>query len=235
MKEILDLIRYEFPHFFINIFNIITQPRKYPLELIRKSNGNNEQALARALFYFFICMLFCQIWSIPIYGREDIFNLYKLIVSVFAPILLLILGTLALKISWNIVGYKSTFINYLLIFAYHAGTILNFYLLTNMVNLAILKKLDPKKFNEITGYSFLNKSQVDPSYDILSNGAYMLFTLLGLVFLILVLTWFYSAWSAYKKLNDADKWKSIWAAILFTLFMSVVFFVDIAIEKALEF
>lgn len=235
MKDILDLIRNELPHFFINLINIIAKPRIYPLELIRKSSGNDEQALAKALFYFFICMLFCQAWLIPIYGHENTFNLYTFSVSVFAPILLLILATLALKISWSIIGYKSTFINYFLISAYHIGTILNFYLLTNMVNLAILKACDPKKFNEIIGYSYLKKSQVDPSYDILSNGAYMLFTFLGLVFLILALIWFYSAWSAYRKLNDADKWKSIWAALLFTLFMSVVFFVDIAIEKALEF
>ncbi|MGQ0829332.1 MAG: hypothetical protein ACT4ON_13170 [Bacteroidota bacterium] len=234
MKEILAEIKTEFPRFFINLINIIASPRIYPLELLQQSKNKEEQALTKAFVYFILCNILMVVWLVPVYGHEKQFNSFNFIYSVLSPIIFLFLASLALKISWNIFGYKSPYTTYLIVFAYHGGTLYNMYLFTNFINLSLLKYLDPVKFKELIEWNYLKNSSINPNDTILSSGPYIFYSIFGLICLIGAFVWFYYSWNAYRNLNNASGKRSFLAAVIFTLLMIVVCLIDLSVQNAFK-
>lgn len=234
MKEIFDEIKIEIPRFLMNTISVLSKPRVFLLGLKKGSNHNQEQAIKKALIYFALCNLLCLVWQLPIYGEAKIMERSSLIYSLFIPTIFLLFSSVALKFSWKITGYNTPYFDYLILLSYHIGTLFNIFLFTNFINLSILKYFDVEKFRQVIEYNYLKNIEANPNEDILTNWSYIFFYISGFLCLVSLISWFYYSWDSYKELNNATKSKSIIAAIIFTVLMIGVFFIDMAIVNGLK-
>lgn len=234
MKEILDLIKQELPRFFLTLIRIISNPRTHLAELAKAPRSKEEAALTKAIIYFTLCGLVSQVWLAPIYGSERIWGkLAFLGYSLFIPFVFYALASLALKLSWGMVKYKLPYLDYFKVFAYQMGTLLNGYLFLNFINISVLKYFSLEKFQQVVDYNYLKKSAIDPNTDMLENIPYLIYVITGFAFLLIVIWWFYYSWRVYREMNKAEKRSSVLAAVIFTIFMVAVFFIDMVISNAL--
>jgi len=233
MADILSEIKTEFPRFIVNLVNIISSPRKTLLKLSKYEDGHRENAMTKAVIYFVLSCLICSLWIVPIYGEEAIWSKTSFIYAVSVPLVFLVLGSLAIKISWKIVGNETSYWDYIVVFSYQIGTFLNIYLFTNFLNLSLLKYNSSNTFKQAIRAIY---SDIPGREDLLndSNTAYNIFLIIGFIFLIISLVWFYYSWNVYRQLNKTSRSKSLLAATIYSAFMTIVFFINLIIFNALE-
>lgn len=235
MKEIFNEIKIEIPRFLINFIKVLTEPKTFLGKLKEISKHSQEQAITKALIYFSFCNICCMIWQIPIYGEAKILEKSTIIYSFFIPVIFLLFSSVALKFSWKINGYNDApYLDYFILFSYQGGTLFNIYLFTNFINLSVLKHFDYEKFRQVIEWNYIKNGGINPNDDIFNSMPFLFFAITGFLCLVAVICWFYYSWTLYRELNNATRSKSVIAAIIFTVLMIAVFFVDQAIIGALK-
>ncbi|HXA02029.1 MAG TPA: hypothetical protein VNW99_08575 [Cytophagaceae bacterium] len=235
MKEIFEQIKIELPKFLSTFVHILTSPRNGLLKTVGAYDEiNRDVFLTKAFVYYFICNLITSfVFLSPIYGAEEFTTVLKFVYFVFIILIFVLLSALALKVSWNVVGVKTSFYKNLITLSYHTGTFFTIYILLNIINLAILRFDSIQKYDVMVQYTYF-KGTVNPFDNVFSDYTLLTYQVIGLVSLVFVVIWFYRGWACYRIMNKSTKWQSFFAAVIFSAIMALVFVIDIALDRMLN-
>lgn len=224
MKEILTGIKEEVPRFVNHYYKTLTAPRTYPLEIIRKRQ-KQESSIAAALIFFILCIMLSMVFLAPIFGLTESWGWARLSYSIIIDCVLLVLAAGALRLAWRPFGGTVTYQTYLILFSYIFGTVLVAYHFINLVGLSILNRYEPAYYRYVVDDFYLNANTPAPFDDVLSHGAVIAYTLIGLFMLVFCLTWFYLSWATFRKANVKSRTQGIGAALIFTAILAVMWYV----------
>jgi hypothetical protein len=231
MKELFEQIKTELPKFLVTFISILTTPRDGLLKTISLYQDNKkEEFITKSIIYYLICNLIAGfIFLSPIYGSGDFESVLKFSYSLFITLMFVILSALAMKLSWNLVGEKRPYFKYFIASSYHVGTFLIVYSLLIVINLSILRFSSVEKYQMMIKCTFLGGKDYP-----LEDRAVIIYEIINVAIAVFMFVWFYKGWTCYRIMNKSTKWKSFFAAIIFAAIMTLVFFIDIMVDKMLN-
>jgi hypothetical protein len=225
MKDLIEKILAYLPKYFIEFSILFSGPKKF----ISEKNTNSDLSFTNALLFLSISIVITVIMTFPLLPEgKDIWE--YLGSRSIGVILSVTLFSLALRLSWRIVGGKASIKSFFVTYSYFSGVILVLVTFFILLGEGVFKVLEPDLYENVRAAQ-LQKTDLPDFGD--SKIPIITFGILVLGF-ISVSIWGMIGWGAYRSLNQLSKWRSFCALLLLApfgwLISAAVYFITSAMS-----
>lgn len=200
----------------------------YSLVLSHPKTFNDHRAadigssIARANFFLAISLALAIALS-ALLSPPELFHWKLLAGQVILDLIAIVLGTLAMRACWFVVGGRAPLKSLFLVYAYHVGVVLVWSIILVWVSDIIIRVFDPALYAEIHDFD-----AVEITLDETESPAYLGSMSILAAGHIGIFAWWIVAWGAYRKLNRLSRTRSV-IAFLLAAVLSVVIALAIVI------
>jgi hypothetical protein len=221
-EELLKHLAYV-PKYFAILLQILVRPRAY-LSALPESD---DEQLAPALIFLAISCVILTLATLPFAAAKEATLLFIAARGAVLAIMM-VAYSLAVHVSWRIVGGKESFARCLILSSYISSVGSLILLVFLLVAISAVISFDPAL------YQAMNRAGSEPveltGFQVQLALGFVTILALGV---IVTTAWFAIAWGAYRDANGVSRWRSFLAFCLAGIFVIPVFAATILVSQAI--
>lgn len=226
MRELIGKVLAYLPKYIEVFGSLLAGPKRF----IAKENSNADQTLDRSLIFLGISLVLVVVMQTRIRPSEYDFWTHLGLMAILC-LAAVSLASVALRVSWWIVGGKTGIRSFFVTYSYFYSVVVVLITFSQLVSSGFLRVFDPDLYTEIHLSKGQERNQIFT--DALADGVTLWVTILIFVVgFVCVSIWGLICWGAYRELNNLSKFRSFCASmimgILLLVIVPVIYFVESA-------
>jgi len=212
MKEIIEKLIAAVPAFVRQLIGLLSGPKTF----IARLDFDSPDALSDALTFIAVSFGVSFLLGIPLLQEKQNKELTFGVLAAQAALGLLL--TIAITvIAWKAVGGKFDWKKFIIAICYFSGISTLVWAALELIGIGAAKMIDPPHYQQL----MRGDTGVDPS-ELIHSAAFAIFAGMVCVGLVVVFTWSFCVWAAYRTMAGVSKTRSGIAFVIFALLSPLV-------------
>jgi hypothetical protein len=205
MKDLVQLILKYLPQYLLTLGSLLARPKRF----IADKDPTTDDAFVDSLLFLGVSLVLTVLVAAPLRSPEV--DLWKRLAAISTYTLITVsLGAIAMRLGWLLVGGKASTRSTFTVTGYFFGVVLVITSIADVVNMSIIKVLDPELFGSITKANLKHRSILESS---IPPDKIAILTPFFVIFAFIVM-WSFVTWGAYREINRVGRFRSFIALVL---------------------